>query len=63
MMCYNDSDKQKQPFLASQKKMYVAPRTNTAFIGTVDFLATSNPNASVDDIKPGGDLYDEIDDE
>lgn len=62
-MCYNDSDKQKQPFLASQKKMYVAPRTHIAFIGTIDFLATSNPNASVDDIKPGGDLYDEIDDE
>lgn len=62
-MCYNDSDKQKQPLLASQKKMYVAPRINTVFIGTVDFLTTSNPNAAVDDIKPGGDLYDEIDDE
>ena len=64
-MCYDDENKlERCLFVASKKKEYVAPHTHAIFIEAVNLLAASDPEAGVDDIKYGGDLYEEdIDDQ
>lgn len=64
-MCYDDENKLETClFTASKKKEYVAPHTHAIFIESVNLLAASGPEASIDDIKHGGDINDEdIDDQ
>ena len=47
----------------SLRKPYIAPCATSTTIEVVNLLASSGPNASYEDFKPGGDLTGDIDDQ
>lgn len=62
-MSNNKENKQKSLLLEPRRAMYIGPWSSNIPTETTALLAASGPNAGIEDIKYGGNLFDEnIDD-
>jgi|GEM_PF-5314510 hypothetical protein len=62
-MYYNKKNDKESSSYVSLRKPYIAPCATSTTIEVVNLLASSGPNASYEDFKPGGDLTGDIDDQ
>ena len=62
-MLYNYNKDQEFHSLSGRGKQYVTPRINITAMETMHLMAGSDPEANIEDIKHGGDLTEEIDDQ
>ncbi|MBF0960682.1 MAG: hypothetical protein HXK20_01045 [Alloprevotella tannerae] len=63
IMFYNLNKEQQFPSPTPQVKHYIAPCISVIVMEAVHFIATSDPQAGIQDINYGGDLTDDIDDQ
>lgn len=62
-MLYNYNKEQEFHSLSDRGKQYVTPRINITDMETMQLMAGSDPKATIEDIKYGEDLTEDIDDQ
>ena len=62
-MLYNYNKEQEFHSLSGRGKQYVTPRINITAMETVHLMADSAPKATIEDIKYGEGLTEDIDDQ